>query len=230
MNVTIFNQITTEESLLAIEEEAKTFDGLHLEMNDDSQRKFAKDSSKHIKSILKRLDRARIDLVSDYKSSVEEEAASISLRLEAANSPFTNLIDEWQAERDQINKEKKAREDAKNLAIEKERDHEFALLMDDRVMADKREAEAAKVIYEDNLKKEAAAKAVLEASEKIAKAKRFEAAEDARRLANTEHVRSVNNEAFDSLMEIRGIVDGDLAKAIITAIARNQIKNISIKY
>ena len=63
----------------------------------------------------------------------------------------------------------------------------------------------------------------------IAHAKRVDAAEDAKRLANTEHVRTVNTGALDSLCLIEG-VSIELGKEIVKAIARNQIKNISIKY
>ena len=76
---------------------------------------------------------------------------------------------------------------------------------------------------------EAKERAILEASEKIAHAKRVEAAEDAKRLANSEHVRSVNARALDSLCLIKG-VSIELGKEIVKAIARNQIKDVSIKY
>jgi hypothetical protein len=52
-------------------------------------------------------------------------------------------------------------------------------------------------------------------------------AEEAR-LANVEHMRSINQEILNKLCAI-GLDEGQ-AKAVITAIARNQIPNVSIKY
>ncbi len=48
------------------------------------------------------------------------------------------------------------------------------------------------------------------------------------RLANVEHMRSINNQILNKLCEIG--LDEDQAKAVITAIAKNQIPNVSIKY
>ncbi len=63
--------------------------------------------------------------------------------------------------------------------------------------------------------------------EQAAKAEADRKAEEAR-LANVEHMRSINNEILNKLCEIG--LDEDQAKAVITAIARNQIPNVSIKY
>lgn len=51
---------------------------------------------------------------------------------------------------------------------------------------------------------------------------------EADRLANVEHMRSINSEILNKLCEI-GLDEGQ-AKAVITAIAKNQIPNVSIKY
>ncbi len=48
------------------------------------------------------------------------------------------------------------------------------------------------------------------------------------RLANVEHMRSINNQILNKLCEIG--LDEDQAKAVITAIAKNQIPNVSVKY
>ena len=64
-------------------------------------------------------------------------------------------------------------------------------------------------------------------AEQVAKAEADRKAEEAR-LANVEHMRSINNEILNKLCEIG--LDEDQAKAVITAIARNQIPNVSIKY
>ena len=63
--------------------------------------------------------------------------------------------------------------------------------------------------------------------EQVAKAEADRKAEEAR-LANVEHMRSINQEILNKLCAIG--LDEDQAKAVITAIARNQIPNVSIKY
>ena len=63
--------------------------------------------------------------------------------------------------------------------------------------------------------------------EQAAKAEADRKAEEAR-LANVEHMRSINQEILNKLCEI-GLDEGQ-AKAVITAIAKNQIPNVSIKY
>lgn len=51
---------------------------------------------------------------------------------------------------------------------------------------------------------------------------------EAERMANVEHMRTINQEILNKLCEI-GLDEGQ-AKAVITAIARNQIPHVSIKY
>lgn len=63
--------------------------------------------------------------------------------------------------------------------------------------------------------------------EQAAKAEADRKAEQ-ERLANVEHMRSINNQILNKLCEIG--LDEDQAKAVITAIARNQIPNVSVKY
>ena len=64
-------------------------------------------------------------------------------------------------------------------------------------------------------------------AEQVAKAEAERKAEEAR-LANVEHMRSINQEILNKLCAIG--LDEDQAKAVITAIAHNQIPNVSIKY
>ena len=63
--------------------------------------------------------------------------------------------------------------------------------------------------------------------EQAAKAEADRKAEEAR-LANVEHMRSINNEILNKLCEI-GLGEGQ-AKAVISAIAKNQIPHVSVKY
>lgn len=52
---------------------------------------------------------------------------------------------------------------------------------------------------------------------------------EADRLANKEHCQKINREALDSLIINAGLIE-ETAKAVIKAIIRGQIKNVSIKY
>ena len=63
--------------------------------------------------------------------------------------------------------------------------------------------------------------------EQAAKAEADRKAEEAR-LANVEHMRSINQEILNKLCAI-GLDEGQ-AKAVITAIAKNQVPHVSVKY
>ena len=101
-----------------------------------------------------------------------------------------------------------------------ERQQREAAEREARLIAEKEEAELraqqAAAMERQRIEREQAAKE--EAERK---------AEEAR-LANVEHMRSINQEILNKLCEI-GLDEGQ-AKAVITAIARNQIPNVSIKY
>lgn len=101
-----------------------------------------------------------------------------------------------------------------------EREKREAAEREARLIAEKEEAELraqqAAVMERQRIEREQAAKE--EAERK---------AEEAR-LANVEHMRSINQEILNKLCAI-GLDEGQ-AKAVITAIARNQIPNVSIKY
>ena len=101
-----------------------------------------------------------------------------------------------------------------------ERQQREAAEREARLIAEKEEAELraqqAAVMERQRIEREQAAKE--EAERK---------AEEAR-LANVEHMRSINQEILNKLCAI-GLDEGQ-AKAVITAIARNQIPHVSVKY
>lgn len=88
------------------------------------------------------------------------------------------------------------------------------------------EAKIAKLETLEKLRTALTAREKYEA-EQAAKIKADQEAEAAR-LANKEHMRSINCEILNKLCEIG--LDEDQAKAVITAIAKNQIPHISVKY
>ena len=235
MNVQLFTDITTESVLAALEEESKSYDGLYVEMNDPEQRKYVKDKAKVIGDLLKKLDRSRIDKAKGFKSSVEKEAANIKLRLEAANKPFTLLIDEYTAERKKILDAKKAKEQAIEDAKQLELDHEFGLLMNAQWDNDKEKREAERAAEVKRIADEAKAELIAQQQREADCAARLEAArksdeeaEEIRRINDVENKRKVNNEILADLLDI-GLTD-EQAKLAIKAMAKNQVRNVRITY
>ena len=143
MEVSIFNEITTNEILVDLEAEAKKYEGLYVDMDNKEERKYVKDKAVLISSLLKTLDRARIDKSKDYKILVESEAANIKGRLEEANKPFTLLIDEHKEKRAKELAKIKEIEDRKALAEQIEADHDSAIMEDKVRTFEKAEAEKA---------------------------------------------------------------------------------------
>ena len=226
--VAIFDDITTEHALLAIEEDAKTYTGLYVDMNEAKGRKFVKESAANIGDILKRLDRARIDKAKDFKAKVEQEAAAIRFRLEGANKPFTLLLDEYTAERKKVldaeNARKKLIED--QAAIDS--DYEISELLMGKYFDDKAKAEQQRIAYEENLKHEAIKEseemarlkeaqnkiqaeydrvaAIEEAESKIAKYKQDAIDAENRRLADIEATKQAE------ILRQQKAIDDDLAE------------------
>ena len=228
MNIAIFKEITTEEYLLEIEADGKKYEGLYVDMTNAPERKFVKEQAANIKAMLKRLDSERIAKARDYRSMVEREAETIKQRLEAANSPYTLLIDAYAADCKKVRDEAKAIEDAKALAVQIENDHEHALLLDNQVMYEKHLAEENRIKYEAKLKEEAAAKAIENQRLLIEAEEQKRVNEEKARLANTEYLRSVNRAILNELVMI-GLNEDD-AKAVIKAIAGGTVPNVSIQY
>ena len=228
MSIVLFEDVTTESILQALEAEGKQYDGLYVDMDNAPERKYVKDKASDINGLLKTLDRARIDKSKDYKSQVEAEAATIKQRLEDANRPFSMLIDAHKKKRDAILAEEKRIADAKEMAIKFDNDHEFALLMDEQVMREKHLAEENRLKYEAQLKEGAAAKAVENQRLLIEAEEQKRVNEEKARLANTEYLRSVNKAILNELVMIG--LDEDAAKAVIKAIAHGTIPNVSIQY
>lgn len=228
MDIVLFNGITTEDVLTAIEEDSKKYEGLYVDMENAPERKYVKDNAAKITGIIKKLDRARIDMAKDYKAQVEKEFADIKERLEIANEPFTLLLDEYKEQRAKVLSAKKAKEDARLLAIQIEDDHEMALLINKTYEYDKEQELKAQKEREDQIAKEASDRAVEQERINQANIKQQEINAENARLANVEHVKSINNAALGDLMEM-GLTENN-AKAVISAISKNLISNITINY
>lgn len=128
--IVIFKELTTNEYLDQLDIEAEKYSGLYVDMYKAEQRKFVKDKADLISTMLKKLERARIDKTKDFKLSVESEANRIKERLEAANVPFTALINEHKKARALELEREKQIQAAKDLLIKIEEDHENAITLD----------------------------------------------------------------------------------------------------
>ena len=234
-NLVLFSDLTTDEKLAQLEAEGEKYQGLYVDMADKEQRKFVKGQASFVNDLLKKLDRKRIDLSKQYKAQVEAEAKEIKLRLEKANSPFTALIDEWNAERKRILDEEKRIQAEKELAEQIERAHEEALqlnrLWDLETKVREAQREVDRKMQEDREKQiaeQAAKQALIDAeNERQAQLQREENAR-LKREADTEHKKQINNAILSVLVE-NGIAEDD-AKTVITLAANGLLPNTQINY
>ena len=235
MSVAIFSDITTESALTEIESNGKKYEGLYVEMDNPPERKYVKGMASDISYILKRLDRARIDKAREYKQQVENEAQAIRERLEAANKPFTLLIDEYSEKRAAILKKEKDAREAIELFQKVGTDHEFAILMNDKYDAEAGQRERDRLQREAELVANAKAEAEAEIMRKIeatnqAEEAKAKADEDARikRESDNENKAKVNNAALDDL--VKAGLDRESAKLAVMAICSKMVRSVRIEY
>ncbi len=235
LNLALFSDLTTDEKLAQLEVEGEKYQGLYVDMEDKEQRKFVKDQASTISDLLKKLDRKRIDLSKDYKIKVEAEAKEIKARLEKANSPFTALIDEWNAERKRILDEEKRIQAEKELAEQIEREHEEALQLNRLWDLESKERDLQRekdrqqqIEREKQIADQAAKQALIDAEN--ARQAQFQQEENARlkREADTEHKKQINNAILSVLVE-NGISQDD-AKTMITLAVQNLLPNVKVVY
>ena len=258
MEITIFKDVTTEDNLLELEDIADTFTGLVADMNNAEDRRFVKEKASLIQGLLKKVDRTRIDVSKNFKSSVDAEAASLIERLNNANKPFATLIENHKTERAEILKAEKEAKEAILLKRQLKLDHAEAIEMNIAFDADLKAKEEARLIYEENIRIEAvkAAKLQIEKDLVLAEEKRLEdiliaeqnvknkleAEQKAidlkirneelaleKREADKKHTTSIKTETKLSIMEITGISEKDAIK-IIKAIDAELITNLQINY
>jgi len=162
------------------------------------------------------LEAEKAELERLRKEQLEREQRERDERIakEAADKARIEAEAKALAEQRRVEREKQEAEE------KAEREKREATEREARLIAEKEEAELraqqAAVMERQRIEREQAAKEEVERK-----------AEEAR-LANVEHMRSINQEILNKLCAI-GLDEGQ-AKAVITAIARNQIPNVSIKY
>lgn len=235
MEIAIFNDLTTEGSIQELEADGKKYQGLYVDMNNKDERKYVKEQALKINDLIKRIDRKRIDESKIYKAKVEKEASSIIGRLKVANEPYTLLIDAHKAERAKILADEKRVIELKVLAAKIEDDHEMALLMNKTFEFDREQELKAKAEHEKQLaneREEYAAEQVKLAEQRkeqeyLDELDRKREANNAR-LANIEHVRSVNLSILREMIEC-GLSENE-SKEFIKRIAKKQIAYLKINY
>ncbi|ADM26667.1 hypothetical protein PP590_gp53 [Pseudoalteromonas phage HS1] len=234
-NLVLFSDLTTDEKLAQLEAEGEKYQGLYVDMAKNDERKFVKEQTAGINELIKKLDRKRIDLSKQYKAQVEAEAKEIKSRLEKANSPFTALIDEWNAGRKRILDEEKRIQAEKELAEQVERDHEDALKLNRLWDLEAKEREAQREAErkqqeerEKQIAEQAAKQALIDAEN--ARQAQLQREENVRlkREADTEHKKQINNAILSVLVE-NGIAEGD-AKTVIKLAAKGLLPNTQINY
>lgn len=230
MEITIFKEITTEGVIKSIEENsAKYHEGFYADMDNLPERTLVKKSAADIGDIIKELKTSRIKITKANTAAVNKEHDAIVARLELANKPFTDLIDEYNVKRKKVLADEKRVIELRTAMAQKEDDHEMGLLINKTFEYDK--AEAIRVSNEKQAILEAEAeKRVIARQIQLQKEEKQKAINDENaRLANKEHCAKVNRAALADLMAIAGL-DEDQAKATAKAIAQNKIFNTAINY
>lgn len=230
MDITLFTEVTTEDALRQLELNGEKYKDLYVDMEEKEQRKYVKDSAALINGMLKTLERARIDKAKKYKASVEAEAKHIRERLQAANEPFTALIDAHTAERKRILDAEKAKQAAIELAKQIEADHEIGLLLNDKFDNEKEQREADRIAAQKAHDEQVAAQAVEdERKRKETEDLRLKREQEIRE-ANIEHQRDVNRQAVNALLEHNCLGSEAQAQLVIKAIRNGLIPGVNISY
>lgn len=228
MDILLFTGFTTELELESLEAEAKKYDGLYVDMDEKEQRKYVNDKAKEINDILKELDRSRIDKTAEYRVNIEKEAKAIRVRLENANKPFTLLIDEYKKERAKALAAEKAHLAKIDLLARIEVDHEYGLLMNKNYAAEKAITDEMERVTAEALEKAITERAIEQERINQANIKQAGINAENARLANVEHVRTVNRAIYSSF--INSGLDADNAKLATQALIDGNIANTKINY
>jgi hypothetical protein len=228
MNITLFSEVTTEQALLEIAKESENYQGLYVDMSDAKQRKYVKDKAMAIKDMIKLVNRVRIDLPKAYRTNVEGQASEIITSLEKSNEPFTLLIDDYDAERKLVLDAEKLRKANVEAAINKENDHEYAILLDKSYLADKLAAEKAQAERDEAIRVEASNRATQAAINAQEVTDRAIAQDQANRIADKENYRKVNRAIYSALIDAG--IGKDEAFIVTNALIDKEIPHITINY
>jgi len=229
MEITIFKEITTEGVIKSIEENsAKYHQGFYADMDNLPERTLVKKSAADIGDIIKELKASRIKITKANTAAVNKEHDAIVARLELANKPFTDLIDEYNIKRKKVLADEKRVIELRAAMAQKEDDHEMALLINKTFEYDK--AEAIRINNEQLHAIKAEAERAAEERQRVHNEtiKQNEINAENARLADVEHVRQVNRLILKE-MYAHGLPEKESIEFIKT-IARKQINQLTINY
>jgi len=228
MNIIKYKEITTEEHLVAIAKESESYNGLYVDMNIPEQRKYVKQKAATIKYMLKEVDHLRISNNKSDTLGNNAAAKYISDSLQKSNDNFTLLIDDYNAERKLVlDAEKQCKADIE-AAVNKENDHEYAILLDKSYLADKLAAEKAQAEHDEAIRVDAtnrasdAAKRAQEVTDEAIKQ------DTANRLANDNHVRKINRAIYQGFIDAG--MEKDAATIATQALIDSKIPHTIINY
>ncbi|ENX48600.1 hypothetical protein F943_02132 [Acinetobacter ursingii NIPH 706] len=166
-------------------------------------------------------EQAELERLRQAEIERQQKERDEAIARQAAEKAQREAEKKAQAEREQA--EKLARESAEREARLKA-EHEAAILREEKLkqqaieQAKQAETQKQQAIEAERLRIEAEQAANIKADQEA----------EAARLANKEHMRSINREILNKFCEI-GLDEGQ-AKAVITAIANNQVPHVSVKY
>ena len=230
MEITIFKEITTEGVIKSIEENSEKYHvGFYADMNNAPERKLVKESASEIGGIIKELEVARIKITKGHTAKVNKEHKAILERLKVANAPFQVLIDEYTAQRKKILADEKYVAEMRAAMVQKEDDHEMALLINKTFEYDK--AEAIRINNEQLHAIKVDAERAAEERQRVHNetVKQNEINAENARLANKEYLRKINHDVLFDLMT-KCALDEEQAKSVVIALAKNKISHTTINY
>ena len=228
MDITVFNDITTEGALLELEVRGAKYNDLLCDMDNPPERKWVKDNASEIKGLIKSVEARRISAAKKYKLAVDAEATTITDRLKAANENFTILIDTYSAGRAKVIANEKLVIKLREQSIQKELDHEFALLVNKTFEFDQAEIERVKNEEYEVLRVQAEKRASDRQVEINAAIERDRVYAENARLANVEHVRSVNISILNAMIEVG--IEKEAGTRFIKMLARKELQQLTINY
>jgi hypothetical protein len=229
MEITIFKEITTEGVIKSIEENsAKYHKGFYANMDNLPERTLVKKSAADIGDIIKELKASRIKITKANTAAVNKEHDAIVARLEVANKPFTGLIDEYNVKRKKVLANEKRVVELRAAMLQKEEDHEMALLINKTFEYDK--AEAIRINNEKQaiLEAEAEKRVIARQKQLNEEAKQKAINAENARLANVEHVRGINREILSFMLGLG--LDEVSSMDFIKALARKELPQLTINY
>lgn len=192
----------------------------------------------HEKAIAKKVqeeaERAELERLRKEKEDQERKEREERIAREAAERAKREAEERARLEKEEA--ERKARLEAERVERErqelikkqKEAEERAKRLEQEKIEAAKREEERKKQVEIE--RKQAEERAREEERLRIQREKEREAAEAAKREANKRHKAKINNAAARAITESSPAITEELARGIVTAIAKGEIPNVRIEY